>query len=318
MTEAQAAWRLFTLNWLPPALMALTLVLCLALTRFSMTLGGASVSLGAIAVYSGIAYYNALTPHRSDPRVIHVLGATGQLMLISFLATPLTYVVASLNMPMQDGNLAALDRALGIDWVAFFNFFYYRPGLLAPLGFGYAMIGWPVFGIPVVLGWSRHYRRLQQFTLAFALALIATTIISALVPALGAYDELGLKFDPEVFKSGAYAASMHDMPLIRDGSLRQLDVFQMVGIVTFPSFHACAAVLYLWAFWAVRWSRPVALASNGLMLAATPIGGAHYFVDVFAGIGVAVLAIAAARLIGERALRDATQAAREIAAVPAE
>jgi hypothetical protein len=33
--EAQAAWQLLALNWIPLALMALTLALCLAFTRFS-------------------------------------------------------------------------------------------------------------------------------------------------------------------------------------------------------------------------------------------------------------------------------------------
>lgn len=293
--EAQAAWRLFTLNWIPLGLMGLMLALCLALTNFSIKPEGALLSLGAIALYTGIAYYNAHTPHRREPLVIFVLGSTGQLLLASFLMTPLTYVAAAFDLPMQDANLAALDRALGIDWVSYFNFIYHRPALLPPLALGYAMIGWPVFGIPVVLGWTGRYRRLQQFTLAFALALVVTTAISALVPALGTYDELGIKLDPAVFTSGAYESSMREMALIHNGTLRQLDIFHLVGIVTFPSFHACAAVLYLWAFWAARWMRPIALLSNGAMLLATPVGGAHYFVDVFAGVAVAVLAIAAAK-----------------------
>jgi hypothetical protein len=66
-------------------------------------------------------------------------------------------------------------------------------------------------------------------------------------------------------------------------------------------------VLYLWAFWAVRWMRPIALLSNGAMMLAPPIGGAHYFVDVFAGIAVAVLAIAAARWIGARVMKRASK-----------
>ena len=32
-----------------------------------MKLEGALLSLGAIALYAGIAYYNALTPHRREP-----------------------------------------------------------------------------------------------------------------------------------------------------------------------------------------------------------------------------------------------------------
>lgn len=47
-----------------------------------------------------------------------------------------------------------------------------------------------------------------------------TTAISALVPALGTYDALGIQYDPAVSTSGAYVNSMKDMPLIRAGVLR--------------------------------------------------------------------------------------------------
>jgi hypothetical protein len=53
--------------------------------------------------------------------------------------------------------------------------------------------------------------------------------------------------------------------------------------------------------------RPIALLSNGAMMLATPIGGAYYFVNVFAGVAVAVLAIAAARWIGARVMERASQ-----------
>ena len=93
---------------------------------------------------------------------------------------------------------------------------------------------------------------------------------------------------------------------VRDGILRELDLLNLAGIVTFPSFHACSAVLYAWALWPVWWMRPIALLANGAMLASTPVDGGHYFIDLFAGIAVAVVAIAAARAvtrrIGERAI----------------
>jgi hypothetical protein len=43
--------------------------------------------------------------------------------------------------------------------------------------------------------------------------------------------------------------------------------------------------------------RPIALVANGAMLAWTPVDGGHYFIDLIAGIAVAVLAIFAARRI---------------------
>jgi PAP2 superfamily len=81
-------------------------------------------------------------------------------------------------------------------------------------------------------------------------------------------------------------------------------------------------VLYAWAFWPVRWMRPIALIANGAMLAATPIDGGHYFIDLFAGIAVAVLAVVAARALGRRlaAQRTVGESMAPVAgaAVPAE
>ena len=38
-----------------------------------------------------------------------VLGGTAQIVLITAVMTPLTYVAAAANLPMQDGNLLAID-----------------------------------------------------------------------------------------------------------------------------------------------------------------------------------------------------------------
>lgn len=202
--ETSAASRLMMFNWIPLGIMALALMLSLAFTDFSLKPISALVPLGAILVYGAAAYANARSPTRRDPLVIFTLGSTAQLMIITTVMTPLTYVAASLNMPLQDGNLATVDRALGLDWRAYFEFFYTRPQLMPILVLGYAMIAWPVFGVPVVLGLARRYERLVQFTTAFAIALSITTVISALAPALGAYGQLAIDPDPHVFISAAY------------------------------------------------------------------------------------------------------------------
>ena len=163
------------------------------------------------------------------------------------------------------------------------------------------MIRWPIFAIPVVLAAAHRYRRIQEFTFAFALALIVTTIVSALVPAIGVYQEIGL--DPATLASldpRAYLDQVRDLAPVRDGTLRHLDLFGLAGIVTFPSFHATSAMLYAWALWPVRWIRPIAIVANVAMLASTPIDGGHYFIDLAAGIAIAVLAVMAARAVSRR------------------
>jgi hypothetical protein len=49
----------------------------------------------------------------------------------------------------------------------------------------------------------------------------------------------------------------------------------------------------------MRWFRPLNLLVNGAMIAATPIGGGHFLVDVLAGVAVAAASIYAARWIGD-------------------
>ena len=288
-----AAWRLFSCNWILIGLMAVMLALGLALTDFSIRLASVLVPFGTVGLYAGAAYYNAHAPHRHNPMVVFMLGSTAQIVLITLLMTPITYISAAANLPMMDANLLYLDQMFGLDWRAYFSFIYERPRLINAVVLGYSTISLPVFGIPLVLGATRHYRRLQEFTSAFGLALIVTTIISVFVPAIGTYDQLGIKPEPSIFTPGSYLDQLRDLPLLRDGSLREIDMKALAGIITFPSFHAAAAVLFLWALWGVWWMRPLALIANSAMLLATPMGGGHYFVDVFAGVAVAVISIAA-------------------------
>ena len=95
---------------------------------------------------------------------------------------------------------------------------------------------------------------------------------------------------PNIEPQGYYD-TLHDAPPVRAGTLHGLNLSRLVGILTFPSFHAASAALYIWAFSPLRWLRLLLVPCNILMIAASPVGGGHYFVDVFAGIAVSAAAI---------------------------
>ena len=181
--DVEAAWRFLLLNWIVVGAMGAALALSLAVTDFSIELSGLAVAVGYVGLYAGFSHANARSPARRDPQVMFVLGGTAQIVLITVVMTPLTYVAASTNLPMQDAGLLAIDRKLGLDWAAYVGFVDNHPALAALLNYGYTMIRWPIFAIPVILAATRRYRRIEEFIFAFGMALVATTIISALVPA---------------------------------------------------------------------------------------------------------------------------------------
>jgi membrane-associated phospholipid phosphatase len=118
------------------------------------------------------------------------------------------------------------------------------------------------------------------------------------------------------FQPQGYYDTLRDLPLIRGGSFRVLDLTQLGGVVTFPSFHAAAAVIYVWALWPIRFVRWVGLLSNSAMLVATPIGGGHFLADVIAGAAVVILSIATANKIASKLLSDQLRSRETYIATP--
>jgi membrane-associated phospholipid phosphatase len=294
--EARVAWRLFHLNWIPIAAMGGILLLATVLTDFSVEPMAFGVT-AAIAAFLGLtAYLYAFAKaDLADPKLIFALGTISQILLVTAIVGPLSYVAGATNWPLQDSTFLAIDRALGMDPEPIARFVNDHRWLARCLESGYGLIKWPLLGIPIILTMSLRLLRLQQFTLSLSLALAITIAISALVPAIGTY--YGLNVSPSSFPSvnTLYAAQLRDILALREGSLRHLELYKLAGIVSFPSFHAASAVLYMWALWPVRSIGGIAVALNMLMIAATPVIGAHYMIDIIGGVVLAAISILLAK-----------------------
>jgi membrane-associated phospholipid phosphatase len=309
-SNACKAWRLFQVNWIPIAAMGGVLLLGVAFYGFSF-------EPIALAIPTAIAVALALTAYlyafakadRADPKLIFPLGAISQLLLVVTIMGPLTYVTGAANWPLQDHALLAIDRAMGMDPELIARYVNDHEWLAGLLLSGYGLIKWPLLGIPVVLALTSRLVRLQLFVFAFSLALIVTVAISTFIPAIGTY--YGLNIAPSQFpalNSSLYAAQLRDILALREGSLRHLELFKLAGIVSFPSFHAASAVLYMWALWPVRGIGGLAVALNLLMIAATPVIGAHYMIDVFGGVALAGISIFLGKCVFDTVARSSSTA----------
>jgi membrane-associated phospholipid phosphatase len=315
--EDRLAWRIAGLNWCVIAGMGIALGLGMAAMGFSLEPPDLWVVAGIALLYGVSGWYHLHRKSNPDPKIVFTLTSIGQLILIVTFMGPLTYVGCALNFPLQDQLFLALDRALGLDPKMLLTFFNERPDWEAWLEAGYGMIKWPLLGAPIILGMTGRIRRLQTFVMAFALALIATLVIAAIVPAIGTYYGLGL--DPASMSNldtHVYALQMHDIPALRDGSLRELKLFKLAGVVSFPSFHAASALIYAWALWPVRGVGVFLAALSVVMLVATPVIGAHYFVDVLGGIAVAVAAIMVAHAVSAQLADQVVRSGQPSALAP--
>ncbi|MBN8990281.1 MAG: phosphatase PAP2 family protein [Rhizobiales bacterium] len=292
-SNAFTAWRLFQLNWIPIAVMGAVVLAGGALSGFTIEPLGLGITLSIAAGLSLIAYLYAFAKgDQADPKLIFPLGALSQLLLIATIMGPLTYVAGVANWPLQDHTLLAIDRAMGMDPQTIARYVNDHDWLGGLLVRSYALIKIMLLAIPVVLALTARFVRLQVFVFAFSLTLIMTLLISTFTPAVGTW--YGLMIDPAQFKSldaSMYQAQLRDILALRDGSLRHLELFKITGIVSFPSFHAASAVLYIWALWPVRYVGGAAVILNLMMMASTPVIGAHYMIDVFGGVALAVIGI---------------------------
>lgn len=304
--EVAKAWSLLQFNWRLLASIAGIVAAWLLATRFYIEPSGyvATFALAALYWWSGVRNAQSLT--RANPRVFLSLIALAQTTLAIPVLLTLTYVTTSVGFPLQDARLLDWDRALGFDFRSFLGFVNRYPDLIPILARSYSSITFQMILLVILLPLAGCYRRGAEAVCACILALLATTCIATFVPAIGVYHALGLQAsDFPYFEPAGYYGTLRDTPLIRAGLLQELHLQRLVGVLTFPSFHAASAILYMWSFWPLRWVRLIAVPWNVLMIIATPLGGGHYLVDVLAGIVVAIAVIAATTAIGAACSRHA-------------
>jgi membrane-associated phospholipid phosphatase len=258
---------------------------------------------------AGIVILDMLT--RLAPQTRLVQAVQTFIYGVMYLAvTTLCGIIAAYGMqrfafPLQDRHLMGIDRALGFDWFAYahwvdrhavvqtiFHVVYYTLSSQTALPLG-------------ILAFLNRPRELRIYLLAFAIAFTATIIVSALMPAAGPIAFV----DRESFHILRFtgATPFHQLMLLRQAGPLVL-TSAPGGIATFPSFHATVAVLTPLALRRYPRVFAVLVVLDAIMLCATLTEGAHYFIDVIAGGGMAFFAYTLAVLImrfEDRSLRPA-------------
>ncbi|MCC8983207.1 phosphatase PAP2 family protein [Bradyrhizobium acaciae] len=249
--------------------------------------GGGFVALIAIGlIYSRI---------RPDHHLACFAATSTRLAAFNIVAIVLSYLAASAHFPLVDNDLAAADRAIGFDWLAFFNWTKLEnPTMGWTLDLVYETIVIQVFVMLIVLNATGRLERAREFSRLFATTLLLIIPLSMLLPAEGAWAHYGV-----AQLTSAYY--LPDFYAIRAGLMRTIDLGHVTGIVQFPSFHAALGLILILSVRGTFLWIPY-LALNVVMIVSALTAGGHYLTDVIIGLATVPAAILILRALAAEPL----------------
>ena len=213
----------------------------------------------------------------------------GIFAVITLTGAVASYPLAALTSGFHDATLQRIDVAMGFDWLA-----WYRAVVAHPLLQRLGVIAYcSIFVTPAVLlgwfAWCDDRRGAHRFIITFWIAAVITLALYLLMPAVGPFSYLWHGPIPYLPESEMWQAGL--IPALRAHQVHVVDLGHLRGLVSAPSFHTVAAVLFIHAAWKSRDLRWPVLALNLAMLLATPVEGTHYLADMILGGVVAIVAI---------------------------
>ncbi|MEO8175101.1 MAG: phosphatase PAP2 family protein [Sphingomicrobium sp.] len=283
-------------SWLTIAVLALCMVVIEFITPVPIALRGSIPLVIAFTTLSAVAYYYRTV--RRCEEFAEMCVSLSQVLLYSAIGIILSYLVARANNPLWDSTLQRWDVALGFDWMAAMRLVDKSPLAVGIINVAYHSLIPQVIVVVCALGFQRRIFELRAVMLAAMLCGSVCIVISAFMPAVAYGVHLGIRPGDfqNVFPSAGFI-KMPDFETLRSGTIHELDIVKMQGLITFPSYHSGLSVVTFWGFWAARqnWLRILGMTLAALTVVSTPIIGGHYLVDVIAGGVIAVACIAIAR-----------------------
>lgn len=282
---------LSTVTWQTTLAIALLAALSLSLVGLSCSIEVSAETLVLMSVYAFVAIYFSFV--RPNSKIARVLICFGQLVVVILMGIMLSYAASTVPLPYRDAHLNAMDQWLGFDRASYLAVLNRHDALRNVLSFAYnSMMSQNILVLSAAI-LTRRLDRLQFYIIAFAVAVTATAAIACFIPAANAIIYLDKAPTELSTLPGGGHSYFPVLEGLRNGTLRVIDFRSVEGLISFPSFHTANAILFVWALWPIRILRFFLVPLNLLLIAGTPLCGAHYAMDVIGGAAVACGAIAA-------------------------
>ncbi len=250
---------------------------------------GGFLALAAISALGVVSLNNS-----QAARIFHrILCAVSAYAFAKFTYLQLrtqNFLSMSLSEGWVDDWLANLDRSAGFNWQGYVDWVTGNPIVFWLLRQSYGWVDGPIATLAVILiafGFRRDVRDL------FGVLFVTSTAcmwVAVAFPAKAAVATLGT---PALIKLLGKSAGRYHIKIIenlRSDLVMYFDPENIPGLAAFPSFHTALGVVMIYA---ARRNRALLFLTSLYalcMIAATPVFGGHYFVDLIAGT-VSALAV---------------------------
>jgi membrane-associated phospholipid phosphatase len=259
---------------------------------------------------------------RRDIPVARITFALAVQFWVACVVGGLCLAALGWRLPLADPTLAAADRAMGLDSNAFTTAVARIPLLAQTCALAYVVSSVAVFGATICLTLLKRTDRVAELAFIFVATILICAACGIAFPAVGAFTYHPIPADVRhLLPPGSGTYYMAGLTLYRSGAETGIDFMRLVGVITFPSFHACMGLMAVYCFRGMpRLFWPVLVFNLLVAVSIVPIGG-HYFIDLLGGGATFALAAMAASAImrpaGARTQTDAPHSALALS-VPAE
>jgi hypothetical protein len=231
-----------------------------------------------LAVVGAAWAYHAWMPGRPGEWIIaEALSVTFLLVSLTSMVAPAQYAAIALKRPLVDPWLAAADALLGVQVSALAAWTRAHQAISWILTLAYVTLPLQLILPVFVLGLMKKDRQaLWEFCFHYHFCLIVTLVSLAVFPAVCAFNYFGFA---STFDEARFTAQFLGT---RHGTFTVIRFDDLEGLISMPSFHTAAGLMVTWCCRRYRRWLIALSALNVLMIAATFMSGAHYFIDVVA------------------------------------
>lgn len=241
--------------------------------------------LWAVGIFAAFCAATIIASSFSRTRGLAAVVGTLAVVFGGFAASSFPSALGvALGGQLWDSSLLWVDELLGFDHPALFEWLVRTPYVMSIIAvcYGLTILVLPLACIALVI--LKRYDRVRELNFVFAASITVVVAVAAIMPAAGLITSVRLS--TEVLGALPDAAGVYHLDLfyaLRAGVPMAYGPFDNPGIIVFPSFHTCMALMIAFAFRDDAVMKWPALLYCGCTIVATVPMGSHYVADVIGG-----------------------------------